>query len=465
METICGERRVSGSIRKKEVEMLRRLILAVVIFALTFGTSCFSGIGPLEIISSVLSDDTGNTFIAYRVERSPGDHDIHLQKIDPEGAVLWDNTLFTGNDGRADVVGMVSDGNSGVFIAWEVLTPEDGKKGPHRFDRVTLMKVDAQGQIQQRQDLFEKGLQMVDDGMGGVILGWATKEDYRVLREDGHGSTLWAQTIIGRGTGLKLAAEENGESFILWDNRDNPYFVAQKLGADDQLLWGQEGMPEGIRIKHLETALQAEPQIISDGSGGAIVTWAEALGGGLPSYVWACRIRADGQVLCEEPIRDLTSPINVYTRVVADGSGGAIVVWEDHRDGMALYAIKDNPLSSFLWPENGAPVCTDLPRVSPRFEAVSSGDSGVVVAWIDGDRKLYAQMLDAFGQKQWGDKGVLIASGVCNLPVKLSGNSEYGFIVGWCAGKEVHHSEKSYIQKIDAGGNLLWENNGIRLNP
>ncbi len=453
--------------------MLRRLILVAIICAMLLGVSCVGSSSPKEVatsvssevISSVLSDDTGNAFIAYRVERSPGDHDIHLQKMSSNGAVVWDKALFIGDNRRANVIGMVSNGNKGVFVAWEVLAPENGKEGPHHFDRDIIMKVDAQGQIQRRQDLFEKGLQMVDDGMGGVILGWATKEDFRVLRQVGHGSTLWAQTIIGRGTGLKLAAGENGESFILWDNRDNPYFVAQKLGADGQLLWGQEGMPEGIRIKHLETALQAEPEIISDGSGGAIVTWAEALGGGLPSYVWACRIRADGQVLCDEPVRDLTSPINTQIKAVGDEPLGVIVVWEDHRDGMALYAIRDNPLSSFRWPENGVPVCTALPRVSPRFEAVSSGDSGVVIAWIDGDRKLYAQMLDAFGQRQWGDKGVLIASGVCDLPVKLSGNSKNGFIVGWCAGKEVHHSERSYVQRIDAEGNLLWGEEGIRLHP
>ena len=446
--------------------MLRRLILAVVIFALTFGTSCFSGIGPLEIISSVLSDDTGNTFIAYRLERSPGDHDIHLQKIDPEGAVLWDNTLFTGDDRRADVVGMVSDGNKGVFVAWEVLTPENGKEGPHRFDRITLMKVDAQGQIQQRQDLFEKGLQMVDDGMGGVILGWATKEDFRVLREDGLGSTLWAQTIISRGTGLKLAAGENGESFILWDNREYPYFVVQKLGADGQILWGQEGMPEGVRIEYLDTASQPDPQIISDGSGGAIITWAElACEEEEPSRVWLLRIGVDGQVLCKEPLRDLTSPINTQIRAVDDWPLGVIVIWEDLRDGMALYAIKDNPLSSSLRPENGVPVCTDLPMVSPRFEAVSSGKGGVVVAWIDGDRKLYAQMLDVFIQRQWGDKGILIAKGVCHLPLKLCEDSQGGFIIGWSTGWEVHHPNDSYVQRIDSEGNLLWGKDGIRLNP
>jgi len=445
--------------------MLRKLILVVLTFATLLSVSCVGSRYPKEVISSVLSDDAGNTFIAYRVERSPGDQDIHLQKIDPEGAVLWDNTLFTGNDRRADVVGMVSDGNKGVFVVWEVLAPENGKEGPHRFDRVTLMKVDAQGQIQRRQDLFEKGLQMVDDGMGGVIIAWATKEDYRVLRQDGHGSTLWTQTIIGRGTGLKLAAGGNGESFILWKNLDNPYFVVQKLDAGGDAMWGREGMPEGVRIKHLDTALQPEPQIISDGSGRAIISWAEMTGSGIPSYVWICRIRAEGLVLCENPPRDLTSAINIYTQLVSDGSGGAIVVWEDHRQGMALYAQKVNFEGEGQWQENGIPVCIGLPEASPRFEVTGNGDGGVVVAWIDGDQRLYAQMLDAAGQKQWGDKGILIASGVCDLPVKLSGNGENGFVVGWCEGKEIHHPEKSYVQKIDTEGNLLWGDDGIRLTP
>jgi len=50
--------------------MIRRLILAPIIVALTFGTSCFSGIGPEEIVSFVLSDDSGNTLIGYRVHRT-----------------------------------------------------------------------------------------------------------------------------------------------------------------------------------------------------------------------------------------------------------------------------------------------------------------------------------------------------------------------------------------------------------
>jgi len=450
--------------------MLRRLILATLVCAMLFSISCVGGNSNTnnsanKVISSVLSDESGNTFVAYRAERSIGDHDIHLQKIDPEGAILWDNTLFTGDNRRANIIGMVSDNNKGVFVAWEVLAPEDGKEGPHHFDRNIVMNIDAQGEIQRRQDLFEKGMQIVNDGMGGVIIAWATKDDFRVLREDGFGSTLWAQTIISRGTGLKLAAGENGESFILWNNRDNPYFVAQKLGADGQILWGQEGMPEGVRIKHLDTALPPEPQIIGDITGGAIVSWAEVVGGGMPSYVWLCRIGDEGQVLMTNPVRELTSTVNTRVSLVTDGQLGAIVVWEDHRDGMALYTQRNIPVSSFLPPENGVLVCTDLPEVSPRFGAIFDGKGGVIVAWIDGDRKLCVQKLDSVGQKQWGDEGILIAEGVCDLPLELSGDSWTGFVVGWCEGTEIHHPGKSYVQKIDAEGNLLWGDNGIKVNP
>ena len=137
---------------------------------------------------------------------------------------------------------MVRDGNGGVFITWEVLTPENGKEGPYRFDRNILLKIDAQGEIKLDQEFYVRGMKMVADGVGGVILGWATTEDHRVLRLDDKGSTLWAHPVPSQGTGLELVAGENGESFILWRNLDNPYFVVQKLSSDGDTLWDEEGI-------------------------------------------------------------------------------------------------------------------------------------------------------------------------------------------------------------------------------
>jgi len=441
--------------------MLRRLILVAIIFALTFGTGCFSGIGPEEIVSFVLSDGSGNTFIGYRVQKGQDDHEIHLQKVDPNGTVLWDRSLPVDKGRRASIIGMAGGEKGSVYVAWEVLGPEGQR---HSASITRLARIDANGQINFQKEFAERGIQMVASDAGCVIVNQAADEAYHALCFSNDGNTLWDQ-IIPEGIGLKLVSGINGETLMMWQHPDYPYFVVQKLDAGGDAMWGQEGMPEGIRIKHLETALQVEPQIISDGSGGAIISWAEMTGSGMPSYVWACRIGDDGQVHSAEPVRDLTSTINTQIRVVTDSQLGAIVIWEDHRDGMALYTKRNNPLISSLWPENGVPVCTDLPDVSPRFEAADSGAGGVVVAWIDGDRKLYAQMLDTSGQKQWGDDGVLIAKGVCNQPVKLCGDNQVGFIVGWSTGAEAYHPNDSFVQKIDGEGNLMWGENGIKLKP
>jgi hypothetical protein len=459
--------------------MLRKLILAVIVFALTFGTGCFSGIGPEEIVSFVLSDDSGNTIVGYRVQNSQEDHEIHLQKVDPNGTVMWDISLPVNNERRANIIGMAGGENESVYIAWEVLGPE----GQRRSASVTrLARVDTNRQINFQKEFSERGIQLiaVDAGSvivhqthdqvsrsinlavkaGCVILNQMSDKEFHAVRFDGDGNQLWSHKIPGR-VGLKLAAGINGETLMMWQNPDYPYFVVQKLDATGGAIWGGEG----VRIKYLETAFRPEHQIISDGSGGAIISWAEPVGGELPSYVWVCRIKADGSLLCDTPVLDLASNINIYTRVVNDGFGGVIVIWEDLRKGMALYAQKVNADGEVQWQENGVPVCTDLPVVSPRFEAVDNGAGGVVVGWIDGNRKLYAQMLGASGQRLWGNEGILLADGVCNQPVELCGDKQGGYIIGWSTGWDTYQPNDSFIQKIDVGGNLMWGEDGIKLKP
>jgi hypothetical protein len=441
--------------------MLRKFILALVILTLTFGTGCFSGIGPEEIVSFVLSNSSGNTLIGYRVQRSQEDHEIHLQKVDPKGTVVWDKSLPVDKERRASIIGMGGGENGSVYVAWEVLGPE----GQRRSARVArLAHVDANGQISFQKEFAERGIQMVASDAGCVIVNQAGDEIYHALYFSENGNNLWDQAIP-EGIALELVAGANGETLMMWQHPDYPYFVVQKLDANGDAVWGDEGMPEGIRIKYLETATRPEHQIIGDRSGGAIVSWAEMTGAGMPSYVWVCRIGADGQTICEEPMRDLTSAINIYTRLATDGSGGAIVVWEDLRKGMALYAQKVNADGEPQWQENGVPVCTGLPEVSPRFEAVDSDAGGVVVAWIDGDRKLYAQMLDASGQRLWGDQGILLADGVCSQPVKLCGDNQGGFVTGWSTGWDEYQPNDSFVQKIDAEGKLMWGDDGIKLKP
>ncbi len=227
--------------------MLRRLVLATLICIALLTVACIGGgrgyDSARRVISSALADEAGNTYVAYRAERSPGDHDIHVLKIDREGRKLWDKTLFTGDNRRSSILGIVKDGGGGVFIAWEVLKSENGKEGHHHFDRDFLAKVDGQGEIKLEQDFLFRITDMAADGTGGVTLRRITSAERYVLRLDGEGSTLWEYPLSSQCTGLQLAAGDEGEWFILWRHAENFYFIVQKLGADGQTLWRDDGAP------------------------------------------------------------------------------------------------------------------------------------------------------------------------------------------------------------------------------
>ncbi len=64
--------------------MLRRLVLATLICIALLTVACIGGgrgyDSARRVISSALADEAGNTYVAYRAERSPGDHDIHVLK-------------------------------------------------------------------------------------------------------------------------------------------------------------------------------------------------------------------------------------------------------------------------------------------------------------------------------------------------------------------------------------------------
>src|SRR5262249_61536533 len=87
---------------------------------------------------------------------------------------------------------------------------------------------------------------------------------------------------------------------------------------------------------------QVNPEIVADGAGGAIVAWQDTRSD--PSDIYAQHVRASGTVDPAWPAdgRALCSAANAQANpaIVADGAGGAIVTWEDARRGIArgIYA-------------------------------------------------------------------------------------------------------------------------------
>jgi len=248
---------------------------------------------------------------------------------------------------------------------------------------------------------------MVADGAGGAIVTW---QDYR---SDGD---IYAQRVLANGSvdptwpvdGLALCTAVNGQFAprIAGDGAGGAIVAWQDFRTGDSDIYAQHVLASGAvdaawpadgRALCVAADGQNNPVIVSDGGGGAIVAW-EDFRNGFPAYdVFAQRVLAngnvaagwpaDGRVVCAAPDRQLTPAI------VTDGAAGAIVIWADYRsdgypDNADVYAQRVLA-SGVVDPAWPANGRALSTAASLQMDpaAVPDGAGGAIVAWWDA-RKL-----------------------------------------------------------------------------
>ena len=68
-----------------------------------------------------------------------------------------------------------------------------------------------------------------------------------------------------------------------------------------------------------------------------------------------------------------------------------------------------------------------------------------------------------------GDNGIKVSGispywGGYTTPARVSPDGGGGLLVTWAAGKNIRDRTSSYTQRISADGDLLWGEDGVRLN-
>lgn len=162
--------------------------------------------------------------------------------------------------------------------------------------------------------------------------------------------------------------------------------------------------------------------------------------------------------------------------ITSDGQGGAIIAWEDYGSAPdRIYAQRVDANGNRLWGANGVQVCpTALSQYSPF--AVSDGEGGAMVFWVDGRSggSIYVQRLDPNGAPLFAIAGLAL----CTVPGAKSaidaisdGGAEHvphtsGFNIAW---QEVRATYSNlYLQHVDIHGGHLWtpaNGGGIRIDP
>lgn len=323
----------------------------------------------------------------------------------------------------------------------------------------------------------QKDYSLVSDTKGGAIIIWNDKRN-SILRSDIYaqrinalGFTLWTSQGIGVCTSTADQAnpstveDGNGGVIIAWDDsisgdRD---IYAQKLDSSGNAKWTLNGVP--IIVK---ASKQKNVKIISDGAGGAIAVWEDSLAGYWDIY--AQRINSDGITMWTAGgVPVCTAIMNQKNaRLVTDGSGGAFIVWQDKRGGIDfdIYVQHLNSSGIPLLAVGGVSVCSVIDKqTDPKI--VSDKLGGAIITWPDKRSGLgydvYAQRINSSGTMLWTANGVAVCTADSSqTSIDITSDNISGAIITWRDKRNGMYHD-IYAQKINMTGTIAWQLNGVKI--
>lgn len=425
-------------------------------------------------VPRVVSDGGGGLITLWAQVVGPYGR-LFAQRVDSAGVLQWAaggvqvaNGSFTQDNTR-----LLADGSGGVFITWD-----DGGISvgfdvhAQRLNSAGVPQWSVEGVLVSDADSWQFISIPVLDGAGGIILVW---EDYREgppssygQRLDGSGVAQWASNgLLILGPSLmhwnpQAATDGDQGAILVWQDRRNltTDLFAQRVTKAGATAWPTNGRPVCLAAGD-----QLRPQIVSDGAGGAIVAWEDPRSGVRDLY--AQRLDPTGAPLWTVDGIAVCSAIGEQRnlRMIPDGAGGAILVWEDGRSGAAdLYVQRLDASGNALWTPDGVALCTAA-GVQSDPAIVSDGADGAIVAWADfrggATSDIYVRRVDGSGVPQGTPDGTAVCSAVGDqsLP-KIITDGAGGAILAW----EDHRTATPdlFARRVDSTGAMLWAVDGVQ---
>jgi hypothetical protein len=222
--------------------------------------------------------------------------------------------------------------------------------------------------------------------------------------------------------------------------------------------------PDGTAVC-AEDGSQKALRMIKDGNGGAIMVWQDSRGG--PDDIYAQKIDYDGNTLWSDggvPVCT-ASGIQQDCRLTTDGAGGAIITWEDTRsDSVDVYAQKIGAAGNPVWTHDGVEVRAS-PITQDNLAITSDGQGGAIIAWehyfLFFQHDIYAQRVTSGGGLAWNPEGVALGKlNTTEKNVALVEDGQGGAYACWEDERRGFSKWSIYVQGLSGAGAVLWEENG-----
>lgn len=321
------------------------------------------------------------------------------QRISADGVPLWGSEgliLRPHVSNLAEMPALVRDGRGGAIVVWTAY---------HLYGQVDTLiacRVDSSGNkrwetVVRIDTLAGEPPRLCEDGVGGAIIAW--REHYagpvRVQRLDSAGITRWAADgvracTLATAQGPRACMAVGESSFVVgwfggagtWQHR------AQMFDLAGNRLWELAGVPVSGGFSSPSGSVGLSTGIARQ----SVWIWSENRAG--TEDLFTQKLDSAGTRCWDSTGVWLgTSDTTEYRgfTAVADGRGGAIAAWPLYRSRLNwdIYGQHVDSAGHMCWSDTGLAVCAGDNNVQSPV-AVSDGDGGAIIAWLD-DRGIYAQ--------------------------------------------------------------------------
>jgi flagellar hook capping protein FlgD len=436
---------------------------------------------------TAVSDGAGGAIVTWQDRRSGTNYDIYAQRVHSCGELpavaqcVVDGAPLCSAVNLQQSPAIASDGAQGAIVTWEDHRASNYNIYAQHF--LSTGSADPAWPVDGRKVCIFTDIQqlptIVADGAGGAIVAW---QDFR----SGSNWDIYAQHVLSTGAldpawpvlgkpicttpqnqqAPRIVSDGAGGAIVTWyDAIGTTDIYAQHVLASGVV---DAAWPSNGRALCAAAGQQINPVAISDGNGGAIVTWNDYRDDPFYPDIYAQRVRAsgvvdpdwtaDGQALC-------TAPNNQsYPTIASDGAAGAIVTWMDSRSGSnsdiyVQHVLSDGSLDPVM-PLNGLALCTAASNQTyPTI--VADGADGAIVAWSDlrsgaTSFDIYAQhvLSSATVDPAWPSDGRALCTAADNqtFPTIVSDGAG-GAIVTWQDNRTSSISD-IYSQHVQSSGTV-----------
>ena len=417
-----------------------------------------------QISPASLPDGSGGAIVAWQ-DRRGGDYDIYAQRMNANGQPVWPVrgvalcSVASSDQTNPEIV---ADGAGGAIVVWTDV--RSSLPQPYVQHVLSTGLVDPSWpvngvQLSTNISLGQTEPAITSDAAGGAIVAWTETASSTII-------DIYAQHVLSGGTidpswtaagvavctatGVqlrpKIASDAAGGAIVSWSDRRTGTFqiFARRLTAGGVPQWPGSG----IQLSAIGGDGSA---IVSDGAGGAVVTW---------SPPFAQRINANG--VSQWTIGGValgTGAVGNPTGLIPSADGGAIVVWSDHRGAdFDTYVQRVSGGGSVQWNSSGVALCT-APGDQTGSGIVSDGAGGAIVTWQDQRSStidIYAHhvMSNGVADGTWTPNGVALCSdsGDQSNPTMIGGMS--GAIVGWVDTRDGTGNSDIYAVRVSGNESI-----------